>query len=229
LLTQGKRQLQDEVHTARRKVAEQIELLKRTPSMKQAVAVSESLKTMEADLQQDRELPSQTTASEVLAADFKHQPEAGDRVFLPSLGQTGEVTSIDRKAGMITVRLGSLQTRVPFEQARPVAAMLPKKRQVPPPLTLPQHLPQDSIEVRTSSNTLDLRGLRVDEALEAVDRFLDKLFAAGSAAAFLVHGHGTGALKSALRDYLRKSPYLRHFRCGTLEEGGDGVTIARLK
>ena len=69
----------------------------------------------------------------------------------------------------------------------------------------------------------------MDEALDQVDKFLDQVFASGEAAAFIIHGHGTGALKAAVREYLKGSPYPQHFRTGTSEEGGDGITVVKLK
>jgi DNA mismatch repair protein MutS2 len=76
---------------------------------------------------------------------------------------------------------------------------------------------------------LDARGLRVDELLREVDRFLDRLAAEDAPDATVLHGHGTGALKQALRDHLSASPYVASFRPGERHEGGDAVTVVRLR
>ena len=80
-----------------------------------------------------------------------------------------------------------------------------------------------------SDNTVDLRGMRVDEALEKLDLFLDAVYGANLSGAYIIHGHGTGALKRAVRAELPSSGYISEFRPGTRHEGGDGVTIAFLK
>ena len=74
-----------------------------------------------------------------------------------------------------------------------------------------------------------MRGLRVEELLRAVDRFLDGLYASGEAGCEILHGHGTGALKQALRDHLAASPYVAAFRPGDRHEGGDAVTVVTLR
>jgi DNA mismatch repair protein MutS2 len=84
-------------------------------------------------------------------------------------------------------------------------------------------------EVRSSQRRLDVRGLRVEELLREVDRFLDGLYREGEAEALVVHGHGTGALKQALRDHLSASPYVASFRPGDQHEGMDAVTVVALR
>ena len=79
--------------------------------------------------------------------------------------------------------------------------------------------------VRTDSNTLDLRGFRVDEAIAEIDRFLDRRLLKGDKTVFLLHGHGTGALKSAIRAWLGKS---RTWRPLDDSEGGDAFTLVML-
>jgi len=76
---------------------------------------------------------------------------------------------------------------------------------------------------------LDVRGLRVEELLREVERFLDGLYTEGETQCSILHGHGTGALKQALRDYLGGSPYVGSFRRGEDHEGGDAVTIVTLR
>ena len=71
--------------------------------------------------------------------------------------------------------------------------------------------------------------MRVEEALEAAEAFLDELFSRGERGAYLIHGHGTGTLKRAVRDALRGSVYVEASRPGLREEGGDGVTGVRLR
>jgi DNA mismatch repair protein MutS2 len=82
--------------------------------------------------------------------------------------------------------------------------------------------------VSTSENTLDLRGQRVEEALEHAERFLDLCVVKHVSPVILIHGHGTGRLRTALREYLGESPYCSTWRAGERNEGGDGVTIAAL-
>ncbi|MGQ0504033.1 MAG: Smr/MutS family protein, partial [Myxococcaceae bacterium] len=75
----------------------------------------------------------------------------------------------------------------------------------------------------------DLRGKRTDDAIREVESFLDANLRSGEESAILLHGHGTGALKQGLRDYLSGSPYARSFRPGESHEGGDGVTVVMLR
>lgn len=84
------------------------------------------------------------------------------------------------------------------------------------------------VALQTSDNTCDVRGLRTDDALSLAVTFLDRSLNDGRHVCFFVHGHGTGALRDALRRDLSSSPYVRYFRPGRRDEGGDGVTIAWL-
>jgi len=83
--------------------------------------------------------------------------------------------------------------------------------------------------IQTSYNTIDLRGMRVDEALINLDKELDKMDRNNIGTVIIIHGHGTGALKQAIRDSLKMNIYVRDFRPGEYGEGGDGVTVARLR
>jgi DNA mismatch repair protein MutS2 len=75
----------------------------------------------------------------------------------------------------------------------------------------------------------DVRGMRAEDALGELESFLDRGMRSGEEAAIIIHGHGTGALRQAIRDYLAASPYIRMFRPGENHEGGDGVTVVALR
>jgi DNA mismatch repair protein MutS2 len=79
--------------------------------------------------------------------------------------------------------------------------------------------------LRTESNTSDVRGLRVDDALGMIDAFLDRLYGDGGTSGFVLHGHGTGVLKSAVREHLGRSPYIIRSRAADPEDGGDAFTV----
>ena len=78
------------------------------------------------------------------------------------------------------------------------------------------------------SNELDLRGLTVEEALERVDKYLDDALLAGLSRCRIIHGKGTGALRSTVRARLENHPQVKAFHFGGPGEGGDGVTVAEL-
>ena len=76
---------------------------------------------------------------------------------------------------------------------------------------------------------VDVRGLRADDAVREVEGFLDQAFRNGDEGVLVLHGHGTGALRQAIRNYLDESPYVRMYRPGESHEGGDGVTVVGLR
>ncbi|MBM4344106.1 MAG: Smr/MutS family protein [Deltaproteobacteria bacterium] len=133
--------------------------------------------------------------------------------------------------------LGELLAALPGEspkQARP--SQLERKPRRDPAdasvprddLAAPQSLQEAALILRTADATVDLRGMRVDEALLAVDRHLDQCVLRGGVGACVVHGQGTGALKGAVRDHLGRHPQVAEFRAGERHEGGDGATLVWL-
>ncbi len=82
---------------------------------------------------------------------------------------------------------------------------------------------------RTMDTTVDVRGSRADDAVAQVDRFLDESLMASRDTIFIIHGHGTGALRTAVRSHLTGHSSIQNFRAGEPNEGGDGVTVAFLK
>jgi DNA mismatch repair protein MutS2 len=155
------------------------------------------------------------------------------------LGGRGEVVSAP-KDGQVEVRLGLMKMHVPVADVlldlHKQAA--PKSEKKAPRVTVkaapepghdeaaPAH---DKAGARTPDRTVDVRGQRVDEGVSAVDQFLDESLALSRDIIFVVHGHGTGALRQAIRAHLAKHPAVSRARPGEPNEGGDGVTVVFLK
>ncbi len=86
-----------------------------------------------------------------------------------------------------------------------------------------------SFALQSRANTVDLRGQRADEALAELEAFLDRTALEGADTVYVIHGHGTGALRKAVREYLATSPYVAQHRAGGAGEGGDGVSVVSLR
>ena len=89
--------------------------------------------------------------------------------------------------------------------------------------------PSEPVSMQNGANTLDLRGQRADEALGELEAFLDRTALEGADTVFVIHGHGAGALRKVVREYLATSPYVERFRPGGKGEGGDGVSVVSLR
>jgi DNA mismatch repair protein MutS2 len=90
--------------------------------------------------------------------------------------------------------------------------------------------PRPQKSVRTSDNTLDVRGLRADDAVALAEAFLDQMYGAAESNVFIVHGVGSGALRRAIHEHLtRDARYVANFREATQDEGGPQVTVVSLK
>ena len=126
--------------------------------------------------------------------------EPGQKVFLPALGLTGEVLSEPSRDGRLEVRVRKVKLKVSPEEVAPVAG--PSKRGIKGPHTAyypaAEHLP-----------TLNVVGLRVDEALPLVDRLLDQAVLQGAERVDIIHGVGTGRLKQAVLEHLKQQPMVK--------------------
>ncbi len=154
--------------------------------------------------------------------------QVGDEAYVKTFKRKGQVLEVNGDKVVVqvggiraTVRIGELMTLTDDERnPQPVRTYTVAHTDDSPT--------DDVIGPQTSDNTVDLRGMRVDEALERMELFLDTLYRMSVHGAYIIHGHGTGALKRAVRELLPTSRYVRKYRAGERGEGGDGVTVAFL-
>lgn len=147
--------------------------------------------------------------------------KTGDKLILKELHQPVTILALPDKNNYIMVQMGNFKTKIKCDKLAPYDAAFEKKENVYRPSSF------EKFELRKTSisNTLDLRGYKVEDALDSLEFYLDKASLANLANVTVIHGHGTGALKSAVRDFLSTSPYVAKFRPGEDNEGGDGVSI----
>ena len=147
--------------------------------------------------------------------------KTGDKLILKELHQSVTVLSLPDKNNYITVQMGNFKTKIKCDKLAPYDSAFEKKENVYRPGSL------EKFELRKTniSSTLDLRGYKVEDALDSLEFYLDKASLANLACVTIIHGHGTGALKSAVREFLSTCPYVAKFRTGEDSEGGDGVSV----
>ena len=143
----------------------------------------------------------------------------GDKVIIKKFNREAEIISVNGKKA--EVLMGSIKTTVPIDNL----AVYDKKLVKVTPLKEQKKVEFKKPEI---SYELDLRGYRYEDAMYEVEQYLDKACASGMPYVRIIHGHGTGVLKKAIRDYLTNSPYVSKFRPGENTEGGDGVSIVDL-
>lgn len=149
------------------------------------------------------------------------QIQVGEKVLVRRLGTEGTVTSVDAEG--LEIQVGMLRLRVrPTDVDRRVAVVEPVAVEKPAAVVTGRTaLPT----VDSPGLELDLRGQRVDEALDALDSYLERGFTAGLIFGRIIHGRGTGALRQAIREALRQSSYIKRWESGGEKEGGDGVSV----
>ena len=144
-----------------------------------------------------------------------------DKVMLKELHQPVTVLSKPDRHGNVFVQMGNIKTKIKTEKL----AVLDENYKEPVKIYTPSSFEKFEVKRLNLSNTLDLRGYRVEDALDSLEFYLDKASLANLSPVTIIHGHGTGALKSAVRDFLADSPYVAKFRPGEDTEGGDGVSV----
>jgi len=226
LMAKARREAQEAVAKARREAEEVIAELRRM-----AAEGAESIKEhrlIEAKKRLEDAVPDAAAEdagrSGTFARGGKMKLSPGDEVHVVSLGRKGTV--IDLGEAEATVQLGILKMKLPLSDLRPAkdtAAAGGAARAATAGMGVKR---TRDLKVRTE---LDLRGATLDEALVEVDRFLDEAIMANLGQVSIIHGKGTGALRSGIQDYLRRHSLIKQFRLGTYGEGGSGVTVVELK
>lgn len=142
---------------------------------------------------------------------------AGDEVKVLSYGQKGEVLELSGENEAI-VQMGIIKMKLPIEDLEKTK----KKKEKPTKMVTRQNR-------QTIKTELDLRGYRYEEAVGALDQYIDQAVLSNYEQVYIIHGKGTGALQKAVQNHLKKHKSVQSFRGGMPSEGGFGVTVAELK
>jgi len=223
LLAQAREAVEEEVRALR-------ERLRRVAAEIQASALAQ--RGVPKDLAQElasveeglRKAPWRDESTGRVAAETHTRLEAGATVWIPAFNRHGEVISGPNDEGAVEVHVGPLRAKLRAEQVEPRAGGIPRQEQTPvrtPSLVGARDEEPPGLEVH-------LRGMRVEEALEKLDRYLNDAFLAGLRSVRVVHGKGTGTLRQVVREVLSGHPLVKSYRPAERNEGGEGVTVAEL-
>jgi DNA mismatch repair protein MutS2 len=148
----------------------------------------------------------------------------GDTVFVSTFNKNGSVVSLPNKKGELEVQLGIIKTKVNIANVKLVNEKASTTKSV-------SHKTSHSISQKSLSISpeIDVRGYTSDEALGAIDKYLDDAYLSSLTQVTIIHGKGTGALKQAIHSFLRKVAYVDAYRLGNYGEGDSGVTIVSFK
>jgi DNA mismatch repair protein MutS2 len=230
VVSQARQRMREEVRKAEGELARIMEGMRkdrRIETVRKATTVLKEWKEKARAAEEDpvvRAMMSRTAPAAQGATLFP-----GQKVFVASLSREAEVSAPsgpdDRD---VEVAAGGMKVRVPRDQVRVFPSPGGGRERRVETGTRQVEASAGGVYLQTPENTLDLRGMYVDDALPEVDAFLDRYSLAQAPHVFLIHGHGTGALKTAVRRHLSKSPYVKRSLPAPREQGGDGVTIVVL-
>ncbi|ACK73258.1 MutS2 family protein [Gloeothece citriformis PCC 7424] len=171
----------------------------------------------------ERQLPKQKHPP------ISYRPKVGEKVRIPGLGQTAEVLSLSEESEEVSVRFGIMKMTVPFTDIESLDGKKVETQEKPKPAPAnpaPPPPPKSSPVIRTSQNTIDIRGSRVAEAEADLEKAIAK--ATESGILWVIHGKGTGKLRQGVHEFLQRHPQVKRLELAPQNEGGSGVTIAYL-
>jgi DNA mismatch repair protein MutS2 len=215
-----KRKLSEQFSRARAEVQATVDAVKGEQKLIKAKAARQRLFELEAETRAEL---APAGASIPLA-----QLGVGDQVEISGLGMTGILLEAPQGKKRVRVKVGEgevLATVANLVGLAPGQGAASK----PAPSSNARWFSSGGGLGLNEQTAVDVRGKAADEALDDVVAALDRATLAGVPFLHIIHGHGTGKLKVSLRDYLKDSPYVAEFRAGDRAEGGDGVTVARLR
>ena len=149
---------------------------------------------------------------------------ARDTVEQVSMGTRASVLSVN-KDGTLQLQAGILKITAKQDEVRVVEGETQSQKEARRIVQRAQH----TLRAAAAPSEIDLRGMMTDEAIAVLDRFLDTAMMGKLESVTIIHGKGTGAVRKAVREHLKRSRYIKSFRPGRYGEGEDGVTVAELR
>jgi DNA mismatch repair protein MutS2 len=202
------------------------ELKKLRREMRQYRQPIESIKEIEErvqEMEEQVETPIERRVPDVPPGESQGPIRLGSKVRLRTLGNEGVVTALSEDEA--EVQIGVLRIR-----ARLAELELKSKEQVVPPQKQPADVSRSFIRHHESPGIeLDMRGQRAEDALATLDNYLERAYLAKLPWVRIIHGKGTGKLRRVVREALSQHPHITSYENGKQAEGGDGVTVARLR
>ncbi|CAM3542037.1 endonuclease MutS2 [Marinicrinis lubricantis] len=220
LMEKAQQEAQQAVAKAKKEADEIIAEL-RSLAMEEQASIKEH-KLIDAKTRLDRAVPSLPKSAPRKKAADTAEVEPGDEVYVHSFGQKGHVVEESGKNEVI-VQLGIMKMKVKRSDLELVKKSASEQKQVHVSPTVKRSKGEQV------STELDLRGATLEEALMEVDRFIDESLLANLTQIYIIHGKGTGALRSGVQEFLKKHKHVANFRLGNYGEGGTGITVAELK
>ena len=147
--------------------------------------------------------------------------KAGDKVKILTLGVEGTVLAPPDEKGEVRLQTGMMKFTAELSQLRLIKEAPAKEKTTVKAKT--------GMMTRTVKSECDVRGMNLEEALDAVSLYLDEAVLAGLNEVYVIHGKGTGILRAGIQQDLRKNKHVKSFRRGMYGEGEDGVTVVTLK
>lgn len=165
---------------------------------------------------------SNNTGAIQSAEEFAKKFPPGSKIFVPSLNQDGVVQSIPNSRGEVLILSQSIRLQLPWADLKPAI------KAGNPTNSLVRKSGQVQVSFVDTDRTIDLRGKTVDDAISELEVALDRATEQSEDRLKIIHGHGTETLKKAVRTYLSRSVYVKKWKAGSSETGGDGVTWVEL-
>lgn len=147
----------------------------------------------------------------------------GTRVRIADVNQDGEIVEPPHE-GKVVVQIGAMRVTVPIRALRKARGEAEKEAK---PAAVESKISLE--KAREFAPEVHVRGMRAEEAIEAIDKYLDDAIAAGAVSVRIVHGKGTGTLRKIVWEMLKKHPAVASFRMGEQAEGGTGATVVSFK
>lgn len=226
-IDKAKREAQKLIDSAKRKSSEfllELEKLKKEQTSSNATEIArKTRRAVKAQMGEMDDLINPNELADNWDYDYKlpRNPVAGDRVVIKGIGE-GEV--VEFKNNNVFVKSGLLKTRVKLSDIMIIDK--PKKKPVKTQHNLYRTSSRADKDVKTE---IDMRGETVDEAIGELGLFIDRCVLNNIEEIRIIHGKGTGVLRTAVGDYLKTHPNVAEYRIGRYGEGENGVTIAKLK
>lgn len=145
----------------------------------------------------------------------------GDRVRVRGLSQKADLLSLDKEKGEASLQVGIMKMTVPLADLEATSQEASSQS----PATARAHLGRS----RQASSSVDLRGMTAEEAQATLDKYLDDVLLSSLSQVRIIHGKGTGALQAMTKSYLAAHPSIGDYHYAQAQEGGSGVTVAKLK